>query len=229
MIMNRGDMNKLNLHLPTEYQTDAESVVSTFLPDSVYPAQKASRRLVVLVPTEADYTAAMRRIWELAHTLKSQILFLGLRKDEAQEASLHRQLITLCAMAQEGKIHAEGRIETGSNWVHAVRSNVRDGDMIVCFDEQNAGLRRRSLSQVLESRLRTPVYILSDLSPRAPTLSSWLSRLAAWAGLAAIVAGVFLIQIQIVNVTAGWLQTILLICSVLAELWLIWIWNRLFR
>ena len=222
-------MNKLHLQPPRAYQANAESVVSTFPPDSVHPTLEASRRLVVLVPIEADDTVAMRRIWELAHTLNSQILFLGLCSNEAQESSLRRRLITLCAMAQDGKIQAEGRIETGSNWVHAVRSNVRDGDMIVCFDEQNAGLRRRPLSQVLESSLRTPVYILSDLSPRAQTLSSWLSRLAAWAGLAAIVAGVFLIQIQIVNVTVGWLQTILLIGSVLAELWLIWIWNSLFR
>lgn len=229
MLTNRGDMNKLHLQPPLAYQSKAESVVSTFPPDSVYPALKASRRIVVLVPTEADDTVAMRRIWELAHTLNSQILFLGLCSNEAQESSLHRQLITLCATAQEGKIQAEGRIEAGSNWVHAVRSTVRDGDMIVCFDEQNAGLRRRPLSQVLESSLRTPVYILSDLSPEARTLSNWLSGLAAWAGLAAIVAGVFLIQIQIVNVTVGWLQTILLIGSVLAELWLIWIWNRLFR
>jgi hypothetical protein len=222
-------MNKLHLQPPRAYQENVESIVSTLPPDSVYPALEASRRLVVLVPTEADDTAAMRRIWELAHTLNSQILFLGLCSNEAQESSLRRQLITLCAMAQDGKIQAEGRIETGSNWIPIVRSTVRDGDMIVCFDEQNAGLGRRPLSQVLESSLRTPVYILSDLSPQARTLSSWLSGLAAWAGLAAIVAGVFLIQIQIVNVTVGWLQTILLIGSVLAELWLIWIWNRLFR
>ena len=222
-------MNKLHLQPPLAYQANAESVVSTFPRDSVYPALEASRRLVVLVSTEADDTAAMRRIWELAHTLNSQILFLGLCSNEAQESSLRRQLITLCAMAQEGKIQAEGRIEAGSNWVHAVRSTVRDGDMIVCFDEQNSGITRRPLSQVLESSLHTPVYILSGLSPQAQTPSNWLSRIAAWAGLAAIVAGVFLIQIQIVNVTVGWLQTILLIGSVLAELWLIWIWNRLFR
>lgn len=222
-------MNKLNLHLPTEYRTDAGSVASAFPPDSVYTPLATPRRLVVLVPAEADYAAAMRRIWELAHRLRSQILFLSLCSDEAHTSSLSRQLITLCAMARDGRIHAEWRIETGSNWVHAARSNVRGGDMIVCFDEQNAGLRRRPLSQVLESSLRTPVYILSDLSPGAQTLSSWFSGFAARTGLVALVAGVFLIQIQIVNVTAGWLQTILLIGSVLAELWLIWIWNRLFR
>lgn len=222
-------MNKLHSRPPLSYQTNAGVVVSTFLPDSVYGSPETSRRLVVLVPAETDYTAAMRGIWELAHALECEILFLSLFIDEAQETSLRRQLITLCALAQDGKIRAEGRVESGSNWVHAVRSTVRDGDMIVCFDEQNSRILRRPLSQVLESNLRTPVYILPGLSPHAHDSPSWPSRTAAWAGFLAIVAGAFLLQIQIVTQTAGWAQNSFLIGSVLAELWLIWIWNRLFR
>jgi hypothetical protein len=53
--------------------------------------------------------------------------------------------------------------------------------------------------------------------------------MAAWVGYLAIVAGAFLLQVQIVTQTTSWIQNSFLIGSVLAELWLIWIWNRLFR
>jgi hypothetical protein len=229
MITNRGDMNKLHLQHPLAYQADAESVVSIFPPDPVYPSLEAPRRLVVLVPMEADSTAAMPRIWELAHTLKSQILFLGLCSEETQETSLRRQLITLCAMARDGKVQAEGRVESGSNWVRAAQSHVREGDMIVCFDEQHSRPTRRPFSQVLESSLHTPVYLLSGLSRPAQDSSNWPALMAAWVGYLAIVAGAFLLQVQIVTQTTSWIQNSFLIGSVLAELWLIWIWNRLFR
>lgn len=222
-------MNKLDLQPSLVYQANTDSVVSTFPPVSANTSVGTARRLVVLLTAEADDTAVMRRVWDLAHSFECPILFLSLYADDAKEASLRRQLITLCAMAQNDRIHAEGRIEAGSNWVRAIQSNIRDGDMIVCFDEQNSGITRRPLSQVLESSLHTPVYILSGLSLQAQTPSNWLSRIAAWTGLIAIVAGAFLLQIQIVTVTVGWLQTALMIGSVLAELWMIWIWNRLFK
>ena len=222
-------MNKLNLHRPLVYQANIDSVVSTFQPVSANTSVGTPQRLVVLLAAEADYTAAMRRVWDLAHAAECQVLFLSLCSDETKEASLRRQLITLCALAQNDRIHAEGRVEAGSNWVRAIQSHARDGDMLVCFDEQNTGLRRRPLSQVLESRLDTPVYILSGLSPQTQAPSNWFPRIAAWAGFVAIVAGAFLLQIQIVTLTVDWGQTSLLIGSVLAELWLIWIWNRLFR
>jgi hypothetical protein len=222
-------MNKLKLQPSLVYQANTDSVVSTFPPVSANTSVGMARRLVVLLAAEADYTAVMHRVWDLAHAAECQVLFLSLCSDATKEASLRRQLITLCAMAQNDRIHAEGRIEAGSNWIRAIQSNVRDGDMIVCFDEQSTGLRRRPLSQVLESRMGTPVYILAGLSPQAQTSSNWLSRIAAWTGLIAIVAGAFLLQIQIVTLTVGWLQTGLMIGSVLAELWMIWICNRLFK
>ena len=198
----------------------------------VYPpshsALSPARRLIVLVPAERDYLAASRRIRELARTLESNVLFLSLYTDQAQESSLRRQLITMAALVQEGNLCAEIRVELGSNWVTAVKADLHDDDMIVCFGEQRTGMLRRPLSQTLQSNLKSPVYILSDLDSQSRSRFNWRSQIMAWAGSLAIIAGFFLIQIQITTLLQDWAQTTLLTLSVVAEIWLIAAWNRLF-
>lgn len=212
-------MNKLGSPLQTP----------TFVMDcSSHPDHEPVRRLIVLIPAEADDTAATRRVWELAHALECHILFLSLCTDAAQESSHRRQLITMSAMVQDGKVYAEARVEVGSNWVYAVKSNLKDGDMIVCFAEQRAGLLRKPLSQILQANLNTPVYILSGLAPQNPSRSNWLSQTLGWTGSVGIIAGSFLLQIRIMSLSENWAQTTLLILSVMVEIWLIWGWNNLF-
>jgi hypothetical protein len=84
------------------------------------------------------------------------------------------------------------------------------------------------LSQILESNVDAPVYILSGLEPQHEAVPNWLSQSIAWIGLIAIMAGSFLLQIQIMSVPAGWAQSTLLMLSVIAELGLLWVWNSLF-
>lgn len=203
------------------------SSVSLAYPASSHQDLDSARRLIVLVPDETDFAAMTRRVWELANTLGCQILFLSLCADEAQEVSLHRQLITMSAMVQDGQVCAELRVEIGSNWVNAVRSDLQDGDGIVCFAEQRAGLLHRPLSQILRSNLKNPIYILSGLYPQNPGHANWLSQVIAWAGSLGILVGAFLLQIQIVSMAGDWVQTTLLILSVLAEACLIGLWNGL--
>jgi hypothetical protein len=188
----------------------------------------SARRLIVLVPREGDYTALARRIWELADAVGSQVVLLGLCAEEAQESSLRRQLVTMSAMIQHGKVYAEVQIEMGSNWVNAVRCHLQQGDMIVCFAEQRAGLLHRTLSQILETNLGAPVYILSDLSSQTRAGANLLSGMTAWVGFLGIIAGAFLLQIRIVSTSAGWAQASLLIASIFAEFGLILVWNRQF-
>jgi hypothetical protein len=191
-------------------------------------SQPGTRRLIILVPADADYTAATRRVWELAHALGCQILFLSLCTDAAQESSLRRQLISMSAMVQDGKVCAEVRVEVGSNWVNAVKPNLQDGDMIVCFAEQRAGLLHRPLSQILNANLNAPVYILSGLYPQDLSRSNWLSQTLGWTGSIGIIIIFFLLQIRIMSLSENWAQTTLLILSVIFEAWLIWVWNSLF-
>jgi len=202
---------------------------ATFVMDrSSHSDHDPARRLIVLIPAEADDAAATRRVRELAHALECHILFLGLCTDAAQESSLRRQLITMSAMVQDGNVCAEVRVKVGSNWVNAVKSDLKDGDMIVCFAEQRTGLLRKPLSQILQANLNTPVYILSGLVPQNPSRSNWLSETLGWTGSIGIIAGSFLLQIRIMSLPENWAQTTLLILSVMIEIWLIWGWNNLF-
>ena len=137
-----------------------------------------AHRLIVLVPdADLDYVTATRRVWELANELNTDIQFIGLYKDVARESSLRRQLATMTAMVQDGKVSAEAKVELGNNWVNVVKSNWRTGDMIVCFAEQHAGLLYRPLSQILQSNLEAPIYILSGLYPQNQSRLNTLSSL----------------------------------------------------
>jgi len=135
----------------------------------------------------------------------------------------------MSAMIQDGKVCAEARVAIGSSWVEALRSDLHDDDMIVCFAEQRTGLLHRPLSQILQSRLNNPVYILSVLHPQNLPQLNWRSQMMAWLGSMGILVGAFLLQIRIVSMSGYWVQTILLILSVIAETGLIGIWNSLFE
>ena len=209
-------MNRLDIH-----------PISVTYPVPSPKEKENTRRLIVLVPADANFTALTQRIWELSSTLPGNILLISVCHDEAQVISLRRQLITMSAMLQTGNRCVDARVETGSNWIQAVRSEVQADDMIVCFAEQRAGVLNRPLSQLLQSNLRTPVYILSGLSPEYPPMTSWYSQIMAWAGSIGIIIGAFLLQIQITSSLQNWPQTVLLSLSVIGEIWLIGAWNRL--
>ena len=184
-----------------------------------------ARRLIVLVPDmEPDYIPAIRRIWELATAQHASVLLLGLYKNTQQELSLRRSLITMCAMVQNGDVIAEVHLEIGTNWVDAAKRHYQTGDLIVCFAEQRAGLLHKSLSQILQSSLKFPVYILSGLHLPKPK-PNLISQVRAWSGFLGIIAGFFTLQINIIQVSKGGLQSILLILSIIPEFWLIWAWN----
>ena len=186
------------------------------------------RRLIVLVPAETDYSAAAHRIWELASASQSRVQFLGLCSNVAQEFSLRRQLVTLSAMVQDDNVHAETRLEIGSNWISAIKSDLQVGDMLVCFAEQRAGIFHRPLNQILKSSLSTPVYVLSGLSTQSQPRLNWLSQIVVWLGSIGILAGAAVLQIKITSMPNDWAQTTMLIISVIVEAWLIWGWNGLF-
>lgn len=187
-----------------------------------------TRRLIVLVPADADYTDAARRVWELANTSECRVLFLGLCEDAVQESGLRRQLVTMSAMLQNGNVDAEVCVEIGTNWLNVVRSTLADGDMIVCLGEQHTGLLQRPLRKILESSLRAPVYVIPSLSAGKRWRPNQLSQAAVWTGSLGIIAGFALLQIRITSLPEDWVQTTLMILTVLVEAWLIWVWNGLF-
>lgn len=185
-------------------------------------------RLVVLVPVDADSTPATHRVWELANAIGARIQFLGLCKDPAYEPSLRRQLVTMSALVADQRISAEAKVEIGTNWVTAVKTNLQEGDLIVCFAEQRAGLFHRPLSQILESNLNTTVYVLSGFQPPERPRSNWSVSLMMWAGFIGIIAFFFWAQVKLTQLPDDWAHTLLLYLSLFAEVGLIGVWNSLF-
>ena len=125
-----------------------------------------------------------------------------------------------------GSVSAEAEVRFGTDWVDAVKSRQQAGDIVVCFAEQRAGLLQRPLSQILQSDLDIPLYILSGLYPPNDSSSRWLARAAAWIGSIVIIAVFFILQTRI-SLLTNWTQTILMLFSTAVEVWAIWIWNSL--
>ena len=209
----------------TRIDTTPPALISA--PASVSGLEPA-RRLIVLIPDMAsDYMPATRRIWEVANAQHAHVLLLTLSKEASQELSLRRSLITMGAMVQDGHVPVEVKVEMGTNWVDLVKRNYQVGDLIVCFAEQRAGLLHKPLGQILQSNLKIPIYILSGLHGPKPK-SELLSQLMAWLGFIGILTGFFILQANIVQVSKGSLQSILLILSIIPEFWLLLFWNSLF-
>ncbi len=213
-------MNKLD----TKFQNGSISISP-----ASYSDIELAHRLIVLVPDgDLDYAAATRRVWKLADDSGADILFISLYTDISRESSLRRQLVMMTAMIQDGNVEAEAKVEFGNNWVDIVKFNRQPGDMVVCFAEQRAGLLYRPLNQILRSNLNISIYILYDLYPQSPSLSPKLFLVTLWIGFMTIIGGSFLLQIRIITFSSDWGQSTLLIFSIIAELWLIWVWNNLF-
>jgi hypothetical protein len=222
-------MNKLDQQHPSlTYPSDLAALQLPKEIISVNAALEPAGRLIILMPANADYAMATKRIWKLAMTTGMPVQFIGLCKDWSQEPRIRRDLVTMSALIRDGRVGAEAKIEIGTDWVKVVKHNVQPGDMIVCFAEQRTGLFQRPLSQILESNMKARVYILSGLCSQAVSEPNWLSQILGWIGSIGIIGGAFLVQIRIVSLPENWAQAALLILSVLGEISLIWGWNSLF-
>jgi len=216
-------MNKLNVHNPS--LVDLPAVKSDTSIHVVNPERFG--RLIVLVPPGADSTNVTRRICKLASETKSDVQLLGLCKDPAQELALRRELVTVSALIRDARVFAEMKVEVGANWLDAVKRNYQDGDAIVCITDQSIGIRQRSFSQILESTLNAPIYILSETKP-LQSHSNILLQVIAWSGFLGIIVGFFILQMNIVQLSKDWTQAVILILVLIPEFGAIWIWNSLF-
>jgi len=209
--MNKLDLYPTSLTYTTQPNADLESI----------------RRLIILVPQDVDYAAATRRIWELANATGMHVQLLSLCKEPAEEPGLRRALVAMSSLLQDGRIFVQANVEIGTSWVDLVKSHRQAGDMIVCCAEQRAGLLHRPLSQILQSDLDVPLYILSGLFPPKDPRATWGARAAAWMGSIAIIASFFVLQARI-SLLTDWTQSILMLLSTAVEVWAVWSWNGLF-
>lgn len=209
-------MIKLDLHsTPLTYATHLKADL------------KSAHHLIVLIPMDIDYNAATRRIWELSNATGMHVRLLGLCKNAEEEPRFRRGLVSMASLLQDGGICAEVKVDIGTNWPDAVTANYEAGDVIVCFAEQRTGLLHRPLSQILESNFKATVYILSGLAPQT-SKTNRLLQISAWLGSIGIIIGFGVLQATVIQLPQGWLQSTLLVLSIVPEFWLIWFWNSLF-
>jgi hypothetical protein len=214
-------MNKLDLISVT---------VSPDLPAVTAQSPEPADWLIVLVPhTESDLSAAMRRIWELANAGSSRVRFIGLYENAIQELTLRRQLAGMSAMLGSSGIYTETKTLPGHDWLEVVRTHSQAGDLVVCFAEQRVGPLKRSLGSLLQSSLNVPVYILPGSYLQEDMRSNWWKPIFAWIGFLGTLAGFLLVQVRIHHMISGWGRPVLVLISVCLELWIIWVWNELFR
>ena len=189
-----------------------------------------TRRLVVLVPSvDMDEIRIAREVWEMASPQKLSVLLLGMCSDTSEEYRLRRRLINLAAVIRDPRVSVEFQIEYGRNWLRGVRSVLADGDVILCHEEQSAGLRHRSLINKLRA-LHVPVWSLSGILPSNPAPPyRWLSRIAFWFVAIAFLAGFSYLQTQIDTITEVPAKDVLLCLSVLVELGSLYALNVIFN
>ena len=192
------------------------------------PDVEPALRLVVLIPClEADFSAVTRRVWEIANSTGAHVKFLGLSNDTVQESTLRRNLTSMSAMTNYGRVYAEAEIISGKDWVEAVKSRRQAGDTVVCFAEQRAGLLQKPLSQILQSDLDVPLHILYGFFSKSDSHSTWSTRVTAWIGFVVILFGFVMLQVRIFQLAKEWTGALMLL-SIAVEYWLMWLWNNLF-
>jgi len=190
--------------------------------------QPAGRLRVLITRPEVDSAIVAQKIRELANALGGPVQFIGLCTDPVSEPGVRRQMATLCAMVRNEHITAEAKIESGPDWLKAVRSEWHTADVIACITEPGADSAPGPLHEILESNLNVRVYMLTGIHSREKwQRSSWVSNLVIWVGSIGIVLGFFWLQLRLTQLPGDWAHTALLYLSIFAEAGMIWFWNSL--
>jgi len=83
-------------------------------------------------------------------------------------------------------------------------------------------------SEVVRTRLQAPVCTVSGFyHPEQVQLGLWLSKLAYWAGLVAIICAFFILEIRLDQGVHGAARSVLLIFLLLATLGAGIVWNKI--
>lgn len=225
-------MNKLDSQLTDSYF----AISPTFRLDaSAFPLTagqclEPAHRLIVLFPaSEVDTPELIHRIWEIARSLKLNVLLLSLSNDFDEEARLRRKLISMAAIIKDPGISAEIMIEHGNDWVRQVRKILRTGDVVACYSGQKVGLMRKPLEQILSSSLEAQVYILSDCQPaRKPDLT-FISQVSSWLGSVAVIGSFLWAEVRVIQMPRDWAHTALLYFFIVMEVVIVWVWNSIFK
>ncbi len=189
-------------------------------------------RLIVLVPEcLVNDMDMINKIYQMATREQREVFYLALADDDARILTATRSIATLKALVSGGRISSASRVVETSHWVSALREVYRPGDVIVCHEEQQVRsgfLHTVPASEFLQTRYQVPVRIISGYyHPDRLQIGRWLSRIIFWAGLLAILAAFFFLEIQMDHAVHGITRTVLLIILLGVELVAGIAWNQM--
>ena len=221
-----------------QLHSDLQATVVAPVPSSVSSPATSSPRLVVVMREAEEEALLAGRIHELAQARRLPVMLVGIARDPAVEAELRRSLVTIAAFLTEADAHAglalrrsaparapEIQIECGRDWMNKIRTLLRSGDMLACYSEQTTGMLERPLSDVLSGGLNMPIYMFAGLRTERPRRRNVLAQAASWTGSLASIGGFLFLQARIVTMVQGWVQSVLLLVTLLAEVGVVWVVN----
>ena len=136
-------------------------------------------RFIVLVPdSQIDEIALGRRIWDLASTYDSDVLFLSAVQDPDHEMTAVHRMTVLSAIVQDRRFHVETALRFDKNWRKAIQEVWKPGDVIVCCAEHSVRsslILRVRLSSLIQKQMQLPIYILPSSSPAPSRLAESMS------------------------------------------------------
>ncbi len=200
--------------------------MSRQLSDGIGTSTSSTRRLIVLIPDSYfNPNDLAERIWQLSSSTYPEVLLVGLCSDPSVELMLRRQLVSLAAFILDNSVAVEILMETKKRWSKKVEQLWQPGDLVAGLTQKSGECYNQELSTIQQSNLQIPVHILTDLQLESYSNKPFLLKAALWLGAVGIMAGFFVIQIQIDRLPENWGQTVLLYSSVFAEIVLLWAWN----
>ncbi len=223
-------------------QLHSDVQIQPVAPVTTYDVTRSAggSRLVVVVREAEEEALLAGRIEELARARGLPVLLVGVARDASAEATLRRSLVTISAFLREADAYArpalrgrdatmapEIRIECGRDWLGKVRAMLRPGDVLACYSEEQTGVFERPLSDILSAGLGTPIYTFAGLRAEQGHRQSRLAQAASWAGSLASIGGFLVLQAYIVTAVQGWIQSVLMLAALAAEVGVVWLVNSL--
>jgi len=184
-----------------------------------------ARRLVVLVPAEEIAVSHLaRRVWQLAACSRLRVLYLALSPKDQWVGSQHRRLAELAALTNDKSVQARGKVSEKMDWRQAVENVLEPGDLLVCLAGHQINKRiNRSvgLGGLLADALHLPIYLLGDVPLAEKRSNPRIKEILGWIISIALMAGFFVLQLNIQRTVLKPLATLFLCLSIVLEIYLL--------
>jgi len=142
---------------------------------------RAAKRLVVLVPDlDLDETSLGRQIWNLALTGQKSVVLLSATQNIDEDLRIIQRLTQIYAVANDPRFRLETIVKYQFNWVKAIKSVYKQGDLILCFETHMIPYRifwRQPIKSAITNNLKIPVYVFPKSAE--PALKNKSKRIPA--------------------------------------------------